>query len=263
MSVTIYQSGRLGNCCFSTAFLLAYAKKHDLEYYIPQNADAYKDHSGHRRNPFGFIPSTGNPPFNKSFTEANIHTTPSYQDIPKMDKVVFNGYYQSFLYFDQYRDFILDQFKIPQYTPNDTISINYRRGDCINSPNFPIAPKLYYDNAIKHMNNLGFFKFKVFGDGQNWAKTKFTTENYLNSTFTFSEGQTELQDWYELTTFAGNITARSTFSLTAAWCNRNPNKTVCVPTTKFPWWKGLNKDLLTGTNFIQIDFEKIQDEWSY
>src|SRR5688572_28770003 len=141
MSVTCYNSGRTGNIFFHQAMLIAYAKKHGLEYFIPQNADAYKSHGGHNRNPFNFIFSTGNRPINPiRFTEANIHTQPSYQDIPKMDNIIFDGYYQSFLYFDQCRDFILEQFKVPEYKDNDTISINYRRGDCINSPNFPIAP---------------------------------------------------------------------------------------------------------------------------
>lgn len=257
MANTVYHSGRLGNIVFSTAFLLAYCKKYDLKYFNPSNADAYREHSGHISNPFSYIQSTGHSPFIRRFQEPNMtNGTPFYQELPKMDGTIFDGYWQSFKYFDWCRPYILEKFNLPQ-KPLEVMSINTRRGDCINSPNFPIAPLVYYKNAVKFAQEKGINKFKVFGDDIRWNKAHFTKENFPNAEFIFSEGKSEMQDYTDLQNCSlGNITARSTFSLTAAWMNQSPNKLVLVPTTKFEWWRGMNKNLLTDTGFIEIDFDQ-------
>lgn len=261
MAATIYQSGRLGNCFFAQAFIMAYAKKYNLEYSTPMQADAYKFHAGHNRNPFSYIPSTGNVkmPIIR-FRESNIHTEPSYQaDIPKMPNVIFDGYFQSFLYFDWCRNYILEKFNFPD-NPEDITSISVRRGDCVNSPNFPMAPIEYYQKAVKYMQSKGFNKFRVHSDDILWCMANFTSKLFPEAEFQFSTGKTEMEDYHLLVNSRNNITARSTFSLTSAWANKNPHKIVCVPSDeKFKWWKGQNKDLLTNTGFVKIDFSKIQD----
>lgn len=257
MAITCYNSGRAGNIVFHQAMLLAYAKKYNLEYVIPKNADAYLVHEKHNRNPFGYIQSTGviKYPITR-FTEANIHTQPSYQEIPKMDNIIFDGYYQSFKYFDWCRDYILKKFNLPQNSIPYT-SINTRRGDCINSPNFPIAPLEYYQNAVKYMQDKGFNRFLLFGDDQKWNKVHFNSKNFPKAEFEFFENKTEMENYHAISNCLNNITARSTFSLTAAWMNQNSNKIVLVPSTKkYLWWRGQNKDLLTDTGFIEIEFEQ-------
>lgn len=260
MANTIYQSGRLGNCFFSTAMLLAYSKKHNLTYTIPSNADAYREHSGHINNPFNYILSTGylHHPFRR-FTESNIHTTPYFQELPLMDNTVFDGYFQSFKYFDWCREYVLQKFNFPNKIEYGITSISVRRGDCVNSPNFPICPLEYYQNAVFYMQKKGFNKFRIYSDDIRWCKAHFNIVNFPETQFEFSEGKIELDDYKSMLQCENNITARSTFSLTAAWCNQNPEKIVCVPTTKFEWWRGMNKNLLTDTGFVEIDFDKIED----
>ena len=259
MAATCYLSGRLGNIVFNIAMLLAYCKKHNLQYYIPAEADAYNQHAGHRKNPL-MLPSTGPKPVNpQRFKETNmVDGNPFFQDIPKMDNVLLDGYYQSFKYFDWCRDYILDTFNFPN-NPEKITSVSVRRGDCVGSPNFPMAPREYYRNAIKYMQDKGFNKFRVYSDDQVWCKAEFVKENYPSATFEFSEGKTEMKDYVSLMNCENNITARSTFSLTGAWMNRNPNKIVCVPTMKFLWWRSINQHILADTGFIQIDFQNITD----
>lgn len=256
MSVTCYYSGRFGNCVFSAAMLIAYSKKHGLQYYIPNEARAYN----HFRNgdcsvPF-VIPSTGEKPINPTIYQEPdcVHGTPKHHEIPKMDNVLFDGYFQSFLYFNWCRDYILETFNFPYKIEAGMTSISVRRGDCVGVPAFPISPIEYYQNAVKFMQEKGFNKFKIHSDDLEWCKSVFTKENFGDAEIEFYEGHSEMENYLSLMGCENNITARSTFSLTAAWFNNNPNKIVCVPTTRHRWWNSQNADLLTDTSFHQIDF---------
>lgn len=265
MSVTCYYSGRFGNCVLSAAMLIAYAKKYNLPYFIPTTAEAYRGfRNGDTTTPF-FIKSTGVEPVNpKIYTEPNCSKgTPRYHHIPKMDNVKFLGYYQSFRYFDWCRDYILKTFDFPYKMDKGITSISIRRGDCIGVEAFPIAPKEYYQNSVNYMLQKGFNRFRVFSDDMDWCKKNFNHDNFSSDAiFEFSEAQSEMENYLGLCNCENNITARSTFSLTAAWFNRNPTKTVLVPTTKHRWWNTQNADLVPFC-FRQIDFKNPTDEWSH
>lgn len=254
MAVTCYNSGRFGNIIFHLANMLAYAKKHDLLYHVPDEALAYNHfRNGDIRSPLQ-LPSTGKKPIEPIvYHEPYDAGHPYYHEIPAMDNVMLEGYYQSFLYFDWCRDYILDTFNFPYEMDKGICSISVRRGDCLEAPHlFPIAPFEYYNKAIYTMWGVGCNFFKVHSDDQEWCKKEFTTENFPNCYFEFSEGN-EMEDFISIANCEYNITARSTFSLTAAWFNRNPNKIVLVPQEKW-WWKGQNRDLIPKY-FTQIHFD--------
>lgn len=256
MSVTCYYSGRWGNIVFALAHMIAYAKKHKLKYYVSEQAVAYNHfRNGDVRVPFT-IPSTGPKPINPIvYKEPNMaQGVPCYHEIPKMDNVLFDGYFQSFLYFSWCRNYILETFKFPYRMEKGIVSISVRRGDCVGIPAFPIAPVEYYHNAIRYMQERGYNLFRVHSDDQEYCRKEFTSQRYNGAVFQFTAGN-EMSDFFSISSCEHNITARSTFSLTAAWFNKNPGKVVLVPTTKHKWWGAMNADLLTGTNFIQIDFE--------
>ena len=256
MAVTCYLSGRFGNIIFHLAHMIAYAKKYNLPYYVPTEAMAYNHFkNGDIGVPF-FIPSTGEKPINPIvYKEPNMADgIPAYHYIPKMDNVLFDGYWQSFLWFSWCRDYILGVFNFPYKMEKGVVSVSVRRGDCVGVDAFPIAPTEYYHNAIKYMQDRGYNLFRVHSDDQDWCRNEFISENYDGAIFEFSQGS-EMEDFISIQNCEHNITARSTFSLTAAWFNQNKDKIVCVPTIKHKWWNSQNADLLTGTNFIQIDFK--------
>ena len=253
MSVTCFQSGRLGNIFFTTATMLAYCHKHNLTYYAPDEAIAYKGfRNGDVTNPLK-IKSTGGKPNNPTtYKEPNMSDgTPYCHDIPKMDNVLLEGYFQSFGYFDWCRDYILETLNIPYNFEKGMVSISVRRGDCVGSTAFPPAPTIYYHRAVEYMQARGYDNFRVYSDDIAWCRKEFTTENYPNAIFDFSERE-EMDDYISMSSCEHNITARSTFSLTAAWLNRNPNKIVLVPQEQ-GWWRGQNKDLIPDY-FTQINF---------
>jgi FkbM family methyltransferase len=248
MSVTCYLSGRFGNIFFALGNLLAYCKKHDLKYYIPEEANAYS----HKKNPL-LIPSTGDKPYNPTTYYEPFYSSgnPSYHEIPKMDNVLLDGYFQSFRYIDWCRDYILEKLNIPYEIKKGIAGIAVRRGDCVGSVAFPVAPPAYYHKAVEYMQERGYNNFLVHSDDYEWCKREFTTENYPNAKFEFNNGD-EWSDYISLSSCEHQITARSTFSLSAAWLNRNPEKIVLVP-QKNLWWCGQNDDLIPDY-FTQIEF---------
>ncbi len=255
MSVTCFYSGRFGNIIFHAAQLIAYAKKYDLPYYLPETAVAYTYFkNGNVTSPLA-LKSTGSEPINPTtYEEPNdANSNPYYHDIPKMDNVKFVGWYQSFKYFDWCRDYILETFNFPYNIKKGVVSISHRRGDCLGSTAFPIAPPEYYHRAVQYMQRKGYNFFLVHSDDQEWCRNEFTPENYRGAAFEFTTGS-EMDDYLSIMSCEHNITARSTFSLTAAWFNRNPNKIVCVPTAKHRWWNSQNKDLIPDY-FTQIDWD--------
>lgn len=258
MIATCYFSGRMGNIFYNTAMLLAYCKKYDIKYYIPNEAIAYREFkNGDTSNPFN-IESTGHKPLTPfEYREPNIDGQPYFHEIRKFNfDVLFEGYYQSFKYFDWCRDYILEQFNLPQHRMNGMVSISVRRGDCVGVDAFPIAPPEYYYNAISYMQKLGYNNFMVFSDDKEWCMNEFISKDYNDAMFYFSNGS-EMEDYISIQNCEHNITARSTFSLSAAWLNQNTNKIVLVPTTKHKYWNSQNKDLIPEY-FTQINFENEQ-----
>jgi FkbM family methyltransferase len=253
MSVSCYLAGRLGNIFFHITTMIAYAKKHGLTYYVPEEAPAYKN----KVNPLK-VKSIGNAPIKPViYTEPNMSSgNPAYHEIPFYENVIFEGYYQTFKYIDWCRDYILETLNIPYKFEKGMVSIAVRRGDCVGSTAFPIAPPEYYHKSVEYMQERGYNNFRVYSDDYKWCKNEFTSENYPNATFEFSEGD-EMTDWISMSGCEHNITARSTFSLSAAWLNKNPNKIVLVP-QKHIWWRGQNDDLIPDY-FTEINFKEGDD----
>lgn len=260
MPITAYHSGQIGNIFFLTAAMLAHAKKYGHTYYSPTIARACKPT---QRN---LIPIASTAPKfvpkSQYFEPHNSDGDPYFSPIPNNDYMELRSYLQSFRYFDWCREDVLRAFNFPIHIEYGITALHVRRGDCVNSPNFPIAPKEYYINAVKYMQGKGFNKFRVFSDAISWCKEHFKSEDFNGAEFEYFESPNPVISYVGIQNCENVITARSTFSLTAAWINSNPNKIVCVPTTRHKWWRSFNVNILDGTEFVEIDFENKTDEWS-
>lgn len=245
MSVTCIFNGRLGNILYNMSQVIAHCKEHNLQWHFPQHAWACAG----GQVPITVANTAPQPPFQPVVYDEPIDANgyPYWKEVTMKDNIVFRGYYQSFLYFDKYREDILNEINFP-YTQEDIAGIHIRRGDCVGQPDaFPMAPMGYYHAAIGYMQQKGHDHFRVYSDDIPWCREEFTTTNYPGATFEFSEGHNEVQDFISLSGCANIITARSTFSLMAGYFNRNPNKIVLCPTGDVQWWHKQNKDFFTGT----------------
>jgi len=257
--MTTTLQGRLGNQFYQIAMLIAYAKKHNIEYYIPDIAyhcDGRKMYFPHLANgpelhglqEYHELTTHATPNGDGTFN----YNTPAYQDIPKMDNVKFVGYWQSFEYFDEYRELILEKFQI-NYKKKNTIGIHIRRGDFLQlRDKHPEVGRDYYFSAIKYFQKQGYNKFDVYSDDITWCAAEFTTKTYNNAQFCFSLNPTEIDDLIALSSCEHQILCYSTFGFIAAWLNQNPDKQVIIPPQKF-LFSGSNKNFIPEY-FTELEF---------
>jgi len=214
--------GRCGNQFYQIATTIAYAKKHNLDYYVTtfaQNCDndAYYFNQFPKRD-------TCRSNYEEKRNEKGLAI---YEEIPRMEDAMLIGYWQSFDYFNEYRKEILELFNIPYEKKEGYVSLHVRRGDFLKGENKEcVLPVEYYRLAIEHFT---YFKFLVFSDDIKWCKSIFNDYLFPEVQFEFSEGKTELEDLALMSSCEHNIVANSSFSYTASWFNQNPNKIVVTP----------------------------------
>ena len=238
--------GRCGNQFYQIATIIAYAKEYGFDYYVTREAincenAVYFNHFPIRDN------------CNSNFNESNVldgNRNPYYFKLPRIANTQFIGFWQSFKYFDTYRQDVLDAFKIPYERKDGIVSIHIRRGDYLVEANFPPLPINYYVKAIKYFSSKEYHKFFVFSDDIEWCKTVFNTNYFVDEIFEFSEGKKELDDLSLMSSCEHNIVANSSFSFSASWLNQNPDKIVICPSEK-NMFVGVNNDMIPA-NYIRV-----------
>ena len=103
----------------------------------------------------------------------------------------------------------------------DMVAIHVRRGDYVNNPFYVDLSKTdYYERAISQFKGE---EFLVFSDNIDWCKKMFKGKE-----FTFSEGNSEIEDLNMMAGCKGIIMANSSFSWWGAFLG-DKNKRVIAP----------------------------------
>lgn len=218
--ISITLMGRSGNCIFQIATLYSWAKRTGFAPYYPNWTDA-KYFEGNFTNNDEFTP-------NFVYHEPFFH----YNPLPAVDNCLAQGYFQSELYFKEYRDDILKLFKIREEYIRPSIklldyanlaSIHVRRTDYLNLPNHhPVLDLNYYSNAIRYYSCDT--QFIICSDDIDWCKKTFGLRQ-----FQYSDGNM-IEDLYIMSHCnRGNIIANSSFSWWGAWLNQSCIKKVVAP----------------------------------
>lgn len=157
------------------------------------------------------------------------------------------GLWQSYRYFDQYRDDIIRQFQPSfDFSPeaselrndirNDekSVAIHIRRGDYI-QVNGCISAEYYKQAISKMLQRVPGARFYFFSDDIPWVKENFANiENavFVNNDKTISD----LEEFFIMSSANHQIIANSTYSWWAAYLNQNMSKIVYAP--EVANWKG-------------------------
>lgn len=212
--------GRLGNFLFMAANTIAQALKNGEEFSMPYNTNdsywnpIYLRHLVHPDYQQGREDILIDEP---SFTYNEIEFNPEW----KGKYVIFNGYFQSWMYIEKYRNEILYLFDFPYEKKDNYVSVHIRRGDyLLLRDKHPEVTKEWYE---EQMNKFEGYKFKFFSDDIKYCKESF----WHRTDCEFSTNTTELDDLIEASQCEHNINSSSTFSWWISWLNQNKDK-ICI-----------------------------------
>ena len=262
--VSIRLMGGLGNQLFQLFTVIAYGIEHAKTVVLPYVSEL---HVGTVRSTYwdtfliGLrILTTHNTNIkvtNNSLLQLPLYKeeTFHYTEIPKLNTTgtLLFGYYQSYKYFDKYRDDIYNMIHIQEqqstirreygdlFSDKETISMHFRLDDYKNiQESHPILDVDYYYNAICNVTmNLDSPYRILYFCHKNDNKDVLQIISVLSARFPsveFVKVDDSIEDWKQLLIMSicsHNIIANSTYSWWAAWFNMNENKMVCYPNTWF------------------------------
>jgi len=166
------------------------------------------------------------------------YTSTIYNKIPYTENLCIRGHFQSYKYFHEYRENILDMFCLPEYISEDidkrhsgilensdsSTSLHVRRGDYLKlAGHYHMLDMSYYQKAVDMQDSEIVV---VFSDDIEWCKKEISFDS---KKVIFVEEEIDVVDMYLMSKMKNNIIANSTFSWWAAYMNTDKNKKVIGP----------------------------------
>lgn len=158
-----------------------------------------------------------------------------YVDMPFVDGMHVDGYFQSEKYFMSHREDVIELLgasdTIKKYIYNkysdilrtNTLGVHVRRGDYVKSQEWhTLLGADYYNKGIETISNLD--NIIVFSDDIEWCKEKI-----VGSDVTYIENEKDYIELYLMSMCKNNIISNSSFSWWGAWLNDNVDKKVIAP----------------------------------
>jgi len=249
--------GGLGNQLFIIFTTIAYSLKHNIKYSIRNiekrrksyfDTPLYQNINVCKENLIGF----------KRFKEKSY----TFQEIPKYDVVILNGYYQSPKYFNQYKDQIIDHLNI--YQSREILEydgfLHFRLGDYKHLECHPVCDIDYYIKSLEDIHKkdekeLSFIYYFEEED-RNTVEEKIKIFKEKFPRFSFTPVDTNLPDYKQMlsmTTMKYCIMANSSFSWWGVYLNQRSDKVVYYPKK---WFTGSLSDYDTR-DLIEENWNKI------
>ena len=250
--ISAFIMGGLGNSMFIIAAIEYMGGKHDTKV-VYTNIDSWLTHI---YNNYEWTKSCWNYPFifsnvNLPFLESKSHFITKkakigfrYEEIVPVGGTQYEGYFQSYKYFDA--DLVRDLFKmrdecyiseskcflgeavdnIISRSSIKTCSIHVRRGNYLNLQDHHVVQPIDY--YLKAMEVIKADRYLVFSDDLDWCK-----QNFIGPQFIFVK-DIDYVEMFAMSRCTHNIIANSSFSYWGAMLNPNPDKIVCCPANWFP-----------------------------
>lgn len=163
----------------------------------------------------------------------------TYNEIKINTNTIFNGYFQSYKYFDHNKEKIINYLKINEmrnkYQSYDAIALHIRKGDYQSLTDYFILLDInYYKNCINYLINelkTDNLIINIFSESKHEINDILNLLYKLFPTikFTYINGGSAVNDLFIMSKHKHNIIANSSFSWWSAYLNDNENKIVCYP----------------------------------
>jgi hypothetical protein len=187
-------------------------------------------------------------------TESRLAFNPEVLSLP--NNVALVGYWQSYKYFNDIRDILLEEFQPKKscsyenvvwhdlIKATSSVGLHVRRGDYITHRSIRKihghCPIEYYKKSIEYISErVKDPHFFIFSDDIEWVKKNLRTPQ-MASYITSNRPQKGWLDMMLMSQCKHNIIANSSFSWWAAWLNQNIDKIVIGPAIYYAK-KSLNK----------------------
>ena len=279
-SLEIELLGGLGNQLFGYATIFAVAQRANLDFVLDIS---HLEHRGFQLQTLGVVAPTKNRKsqpktnsslkrlFNKVFTSDS--TSPQIvlvENEKEVDDRVFlvdspgllRGYFQSWKYFDDYRDQIrssinldfeidsVGQRILESFQGEKWVAVHIRRGDYLELQDiYPLTSGKYYERAKRIMETENEkYKFVVFTDDENEAERVFPDYHLMVGPRMLSAAPELLK---LMSRADGIIGSNSSLSWWASYLNKTNAKTFIFPR---PWALKNHKELsdLLCPNWISV-----------
>ena len=287
--ITCELMGGLGNQLFQIFNVISYSLKNNVNYILPDKILNKPNKTIRHTYWNNFlknlkIDNTNNMNFNvhkeEKFNYKNIPLLKKKSSIiqkhHKNSSLKFIVYYQSYKYFEEFKNDIFNIIKINELKksikikcdylfeeqPNIYISLHFRIGDYVLYPNnHPLLDLSYYKNCINHIiKKTNFDKFKILyfceekDNNLVMGKINELKDNFKN--LTFIKVDDKYQDWEQMLIMSlckHNIIANSSFSWWGAYLNTNNDNIICYPSN----WFGSNLKHNIIDDLIPPNFTKM------
>lgn len=184
--------------------------------------------------------------------------------------VLVEGYFQSYKYFDRYREEIQREFNIvkdlnlrskklsDEINSCNSVCVHIRRGDYLKSyyaPRFNLCDYEYYKKAMDYVfentENPVFYVFSNSHDDVEWIKSNYDFKDY-NVRYVDLKNS-DYEDLQLMINCKHFIISNSTYSWWAQYLCTNPDKIIVAPSK----WRRIDKDVspLIMPEFKLIDVE--------
>lgn len=272
--------GGLGNQMFQYAFGLSLEKRCKAKVYYDKSFFDIKGSRNYELNNFKLKLKTTNNwllKFNECIkprqkkiikeTEDSIYNEKFYN---LKNYNFYDGYFQTYKYFDDYRKNILESFELKtplndknleileKIKSSDSVSLHVRRTDYLEKDELAIRGICdidYYKRAVdffeKKLTNPHFF---IFSDDIPWCLDNLN----FQSKYTFvdiNDASSGYFDMFLMKNCKHNIIANSSFSWWGAWLNEHNNKIVIAPKIWMIRWNETEEN--AGRDLIPSDWIRI------
>lgn len=182
----------------------------------------------------------------------------------KSNSIVFEGYWQSYKYFQEYESEIKNIFKLKnkildeskalldEISNSNSVCINVRRGDFASNSFHGVMDIQYYKDSIILINSkVKVDKFYIFSDDIDWCKNNF---DFLENKFIVDHTHKgyKFGNYFELMRCCKCfIIPNSSFAWWAAWLSEGVDKIVIAPKNWFSD-SSINTNDLIPTDWIRI-----------
>lgn len=250
--------GGIGNQLFAYSYGRSLAEKSGRKFFIDNSTGFIKDTYKRKSRVKSFLsvyneaslfdktiflftkyfPRTSRLIFNSIYIKERDSRSFEFLNSDKINKiglVFIEGYFQSYMYFEKYKELIKDEIKLKFKKTTDIIDLNKKIDQC-NSVSIHIRridydPKLdiqYYIDAAKLINEtISNPYFFIFSDDLQWCKEHLTFLKHKR--LVSHESMDEVTDLWLMTHCKHHIIANSSFSWWGAWLSNHSGEIVIAP----------------------------------